>query len=73
MKQDILSATQNTVSMGDVNGDGAVDYFDIAAFHALDAGGAANAVGSAVPEPSTMALAVVGLLGLLTVIRRRAA
>jgi hypothetical protein len=65
-----LSATQNTVSMGDVNGDGVVNYFDVSAFSTLAPSGGVSA--SAVPEPSTFVLAVAGLVGLGLSVRRRA-
>ena len=68
-----LSATQGTITMGDVNGDGAFNYFDIADFAALEGSGSSSgaSLAAAVPEPSTLVLGIAGLIALAAVARRR--
>jgi hypothetical protein len=54
---------------GDMNGDGAVNGLDVDPFVAAVVGGGTQQV----PEPSTLVLAALGLLALLTHTRRRSA
>ena len=56
--------------IGDLNQNGTFDFGDIAGFNALFAG-PASAGAQAVPEPTTLSLAVVLLLGLTIRQRRR--
>jgi len=57
------------LDQADMDGNGRVDFDDIAGFvAALTSGGGSAAV---VPEPSTCVLAIVSLLGLIGMVRRR--
>ena len=62
-------------AMGDMDFDGDNDVFDFIAFKgvfdAANGAGALDALISSVPEPSTVALAVIGLAGLAGFARRR--
>ena len=55
---------------GDINGDGDFTNFDIQPFEALLTGGGSGSL-AAVPEPSGIALAALGLVGLASRRRRR--
>ena len=59
---------------GDVNGDGIVNGQDIAviASHWLDTYGSGAGGGSAVPEPSSIALLAIGAIGLAAIRHARA-
>ena len=57
-------------TIGDMNGDGTFDFGDIVGFNSLFAG-PASARASAIPEPTTLSLAVVLLLGIAIRQRRR--
>jgi len=55
--------------LGDMNNDGAVNGLDVAPFVDAVISGGGDVAGSAVPEPSTLLLVTIALLGLLC--RRR--
>ena len=80
-QSEFVNALSNSAAgLGDINGDGVLDNFDIPPFNSLIGGNVGGASGSAsasvfaaaVPEPSTMILASAGLVGLLFARRRRA-